>query len=196
MTQDLHSLFAADPRPLMSALHIRYDRANAWFCPFCQSAGPGKHKDGDFKIHGAALNCFKCGGSWDAFKLVMEVCKVDFKEAKRIVAGAYGMGGATGVQVQAAARQAKPAKKHRAKGYPNLEAAVQAWLDKHPGWSEWKRWRYSDALFVLRMQSGEDKDYRPFRRRSTGDWVAGMPKPPRPLYGLDTIGERKERLMR
>jgi hypothetical protein len=182
LTADLRALFAAEPRRLLDSLHIRYGEGNAWFCPLCQKDGPPFHKTPDLKIKGPAIRCFKCGGAWDCFKLVKELCGVDFPEAQRIVAAAYGLADADAPKVRAAVRDAKPPQKRAPKEYATRDDAIAHWLERHPGWRLLKAWRYNDGLFVCRMQNGEDKDYRPVRRRSTGKWVLGAPKPPRPLY--------------
>jgi len=181
VTRDLKSLFAADPRPLLLTLHIEYDDGRAW-CPKCQPNGAGQHKSPDFSVHRGAIKCFKCGSTWDCFSLAKDLCGVDFVEAQRIVAGAYGLLDAPEAKVKAIAAQAKPAKKRDQRGYATREECINTWLAKHNGWTIWKAWQYADNLWVYPVQNGPEKSYRPARRRSNGEWVLGQPTPgQRPL---------------
>ena len=193
---DLKHVFVSDPDRFFSAIRAE-KKAGRWFCPMCQSAGAMKHKTPDLSTRGPAIACFKCGGTWDVYSLVMELYLLSFSEARKMLLGIYGLAEDSPLPERCKTvtipKQAKT-KRH----FATLDEAISTIAENMAATmgENWTRpiavgrWAYGDAMHTTQVRfqanDGTEKSYRPFYCDDHG-WVSGAPPRPWPLYRLPDI---------
>lgn len=173
----------ADPDRVVEALGIGGRRGRYW-CPFCQWRGASEHKTPDFSCRQGFV-CFKCGFKGDVFTFVQGVLRVDFVKSVEYVQRVY-LGYAEEITGSPSRRRPKK-KSFSRRGYESLSEAIDSILRAlGDGWLVTSLHKYSDDLYQARMDSGDEKTYRPFAREN-GKWYSKAPAKPWPLYRVTEV---------